>query len=66
MLTIAGVLAAELLNTALESALDLLHPELNSVVGKVKDYSAGAVLVMSVASVAVAVALVIESIERYF
>ena len=60
-LTIGGVLAAELFNTALEQALDLLHPEIHPSVKFAKDASASAVLVMSIASLAVFVALIISS-----
>ncbi len=48
---IALVLALELVNTALEHALDGLHPEQAEFVGIAKDCAAGAVLVASVLSV---------------
>ncbi|MHB8572551.1 MAG: diacylglycerol kinase [Candidatus Dormibacteria bacterium] len=38
------VVAAELLNSALEVALDALHPELHPGLGMAKDVAAGAVL----------------------
>jgi undecaprenol kinase len=53
----AGVLAAELMNTALERALDKLHPVRDPLIGLAKDCAAGAVLVMSVASLGVLFAL---------
>lgn len=49
-LTIALVLAAELINTALEHLADHLHPEQHPRIKTVKDCAAGAVLVLSVAS----------------
>jgi len=50
---IALVLAAELLNTALEHLVDGLHPEEAAFVRIAKDCAAAAVLVLSIASVAV-------------
>jgi diacylglycerol kinase (ATP) len=47
------VLAAELFNTALEHALDGLHPQQAAFVRIAKDCAAAAVLVLSVASVVV-------------
>jgi diacylglycerol kinase len=38
------ILITELQNSALEIALDRLHPELNDAIGKSKDLAAGAVL----------------------
>jgi undecaprenol kinase len=46
------VLAAELFNTALEHALDHLHPDLHPAIKVSKDCAAGAVLVFSLSSVA--------------
>jgi diacylglycerol kinase (ATP) len=45
------VLAAELFNTALEQALDLLHPELHPAIKLSKDCAAAAVLVFSLSAV---------------
>jgi diacylglycerol kinase (ATP) len=39
------ILITELQNSALEIALDKLHPELHDAIGKSKDMSAGAVLI---------------------
>ena len=47
------VLAAELINTAIELVLDGLHPELADFVRLAKDCSAAAVLILSLASVVV-------------
>ncbi len=51
---IALVLALELANSAVEALVDHLHPERHPNIGKVKDMLAGMVLVMSLASVIVA------------
>ena len=47
-LAIAGVWVAELINTAIEKLTDLVSPEQNPIAKKVKDYAAGAVLVMAI------------------
>ena len=47
-LAIAGVWVAELINTAIEKLTDIISPEKNSLAKKVKDYAAGAVLVMAI------------------
>ena len=49
-LCIALVLGAEMVNEAFERLCDHLHPEQHAVIGQVKDISAGAVLVMSIAA----------------
>jgi len=59
-LTIAGVLATELINTALELLADRLHPEKHPSIAKAKDCAAGAVLILSLASLAIAAALVYD------
>lgn len=53
-ISVALVLAAELINTALEFVIDRLHPEQHPVMGKAKDCAAGAVLLLSIASIVVA------------
>lgn len=50
------VLVAELLNSALETLADHLHPEQHSEVGAAKDIAAGAVLVASAVALAVGLA----------
>lgn len=57
----ALVLAAELINTAFEAALDHLHPAHHEAIGVAKDCAAGAVLVLSVASAAVFCAFVLDN-----
>ncbi len=55
--TVAVVLGAELLNTAVEILTDLLHPDHGPAAAAVKDVSAAAVLVA--AGLAVAVGLLV-------
>ena len=63
LLTVASVLAAELLNTALEAIVDHLHPHQHPMIAKAKDCAAGAVLVLSLASVGVAAALLWDTLK---
>ncbi|MBS1248971.1 MAG: Undecaprenol kinase [Chloroflexi bacterium] len=51
LLTMAVVWAAEFFNTALETLLDLLHPQPHPLVRITKDVSAAAVLVTAIFSV---------------
>ena len=60
ILTSAAVIAAELFNTALEHLADHLHPEIHPSIRIVKDCAAGAVLVCSLAALAVAAAFVVH------
>lgn len=57
LLTSGAVIAAELLNTAIELLADHLHPEIHANIRIVKDCAAGAVLVMAIVAVAVAASL---------
>ncbi len=57
---ICMVLAAELFNTALEHALDGLHPEQAPFVRVAKDCAAGAVLVLSACAALVFVLMLAE------
>ncbi|RYZ63604.1 MAG: diacylglycerol kinase [Proteobacteria bacterium] len=57
-LACGGVLAAELMNTAIEKLADHLHPERHAAVRILKDCAAGAVLVACLAALGVAVAYV--------
>jgi len=62
--TIGAVLAAELINTALEHALDALHPERSPFVRIAKDCAAAAVLVLSAVSLVVFVAMLADVLGR--
>jgi undecaprenol kinase len=57
LLITGAVLACELINTALERIIDLLHPETHPMIAIAKDCAAGAVLVLSLSAVAVLVCL---------
>jgi len=53
VLIMAAVLAAELINSAIEALADHLHPTLHREIRVVKDMAAGAILVLNVAAVVV-------------
>jgi undecaprenol kinase len=55
-LAVAGVLAAELFNTALEALADRLHPERHPEIRFAKDVAAAAVAVAALGAVGVALA----------
>lgn len=48
LICIGVVLALEIINTAIESFVDLVEPNHHPVAGKIKDLAAGAVLVFSI------------------
>lgn len=52
-LTIAAVVGAEIVNSALEAVIDLLAPEVRPSAKIAKDSAAGAVLVLAIGSVVV-------------
>lgn len=53
LLCIAGVLAAEAFNSALEYLVDLVSPGRHPLAGKAKDMAAGAVLILAIGAAAV-------------
>ncbi len=59
------VLALELLNSAMEAVIDLLHPGIHPSIKIAKDMLAGAVLVTSLAALAVALAMVADAGPRF-
>lgn len=59
-LAVGGVLAAELMNTALEKVIDQLHPESHPAIGLAKDCAAGAVLILSATSLVLFFCLLIQ------
>lgn len=60
VLTIAAVLAAELINTAVEHLADHLHPEPHPAIKAVKDCAAAAVLITSLGALAVAAVFIYD------
>lgn len=62
-ITVALVLALELLNGAVEGVIDRLHPDHHPKIGIAKDMLAGAVLVAALAALGVAGAMVVDTLE---
>lgn len=63
LLTIALVLALELVNGAMEALIDHLHPEIHPQIRVVKDMAAGGVLIIAIAALAVAALLAFDSLS---
>ena len=55
IISIVLVFMAELLNTAIETLVDLLSPERNEKAGRIKDLAAGSVLLASIMALAVGI-----------
>ncbi len=55
LLTCFSVLSTEILNTAIEKICDIVQPEYDERVKFIKDISAGAVLILSIAAVFVGI-----------
>jgi undecaprenol kinase len=60
IVTMMVVLAAELINTAVEHLADHLHPDQHPQIKAVKDCAAAAVLIASIGAVGVAIAFAID------
>ena len=63
VLTVALVLAAELINTAIEYLADHLHPDQHPRIRVVKDCAAAAVLIVSLGALAVAAAFIFSLVR---
>lgn len=62
-IVVAMVLALELLNSAMEGVIDLLHPAIHPEIKAIKDMVAGAVLIVSLAALVVGAAMVVANIS---
>ena len=60
------VVSFEMMNTALEKTLDVVHPEIHSTVKLAKDLAAGAVLISAIGSVVIAGIIFIPKILILF
>lgn len=63
-ITIAAVIAAELINTAIEAIVDLVSPEQHPLAKAAKDTAAGAVLVVAGAALVLGILLFYPTIVR--
>ncbi|MEK9151539.1 MAG: diacylglycerol kinase [Patescibacteria group bacterium] len=66
ILSIALVLTLELANTALERIIDILKPRVHPYARVIKDVMAGAVLLASLASAAIGIAIFLPYIVDFF
>ena len=58
LLTIAGVISADMFNSAIEFSLDaIFHNKFNRMVGMAKDIAAGAVMIVTISAVLIGVLL---------
>lgn len=57
ILVISGMIALEMINTAIETVVDLIHPEWGPVAGKIKDIAAGACLIYACGAAIIGVML---------
>ena len=65
-LALACVWAAEALNTAIETLVDLISPERQPLAGKAKDVAAGAVLLAACGSVVIGLLVFVPHLLRLF
>lgn len=61
-----AVIAAEAMNTAIEETIDLLHPQRHEKAGRIKDISAGAVLMVTLAAIACGLIIFVPKIAALF
>lgn len=66
ILTVAALLAAELLNSAIERLGNAVTTEHHPMIGKAKDLAAGAVLIVSIAALIIAAIIFIPKIKSQF
>lgn len=66
LLAIGFVISIEGLNTAIEELANFVHPEKHKKIGRIKDISAGAVLIAFVFAVFIALIIYVPKISQYF
>ncbi len=66
VILIAIIIGMELLNTAIENVVDIIMFEYNAKAKKIKDISAAATLILTLASVVVGLVIFIPKIIEYF
>jgi len=65
ILSIVLVLTLELINTALERVMDILKPRIHPYARVIKDVIAGAVLLVSLAAIAIGVAIFVPYLAEF-
>jgi diacylglycerol kinase (ATP) len=66
VLATGGVMAAETFNTSIEALSDTVSPEYSENIKRVKDFAAGAVLLVALAAVAVGLIIFLPKIIALF
>lgn len=66
ILVIGMVLVAELINSAIEMAIDYIKPEIHPQAKVIKDIAAGAVLVTAIVAVIIGILILFPKIYQYF
>lgn len=66
VLSVALVLTLELINTGLERVMDILKPRVHPYARVIKDVMAGAVLLVSLAALAIGVAIFVPYLAGFF
>ncbi len=66
ILVISGMLALEMINTAIEKLVDLIEPEWNELAGKIKDIAAGACLVYACGAAVIGCILYVPKLLAWF
>ena len=64
--SIVIVIGSEMLNTAIETIVDIVSPNINPLAKKAKDIAAGAVLVLAIGALAVGLIIFIPKIVNIF
>jgi diacylglycerol kinase (ATP) len=59
------VFTAELINTSIESLVDLISPEMNEKAGRIKDLAAGGVLLASISALVAGIMIFLPKILEY-
>ena len=64
--SIVIVISSEMLNTAIETIVDIVSPDINPLAKKAKDIAAGAVLVLAIGALVVGLIIFIPKIVNIF
>ena len=65
-LTCSAVISAEAFNTAIETMVNLISPDIHPLAGRAKDIAAGAVLIMSIGALIVGIIIFVPYFFLYF
>jgi diacylglycerol kinase len=66
VIVIAGVFASELFNSAIENLVDLCSPEFDKRAGRIKDITAGAVLITALGALAAGLIIFLPKLVAMF